>query len=258
MLKRHLYMETADRVRDQLIAGRWDGVEAHTRRMPTVDELARELDVSFPTVRRALELLSAEGLVSVRAGASGTYASPERVPLVRWSPLSQRGRWDPKGVANMSDRGTTRLLDVVTRATNEREAVLMGVATGHQVVVRTALVSHDGSPTALHRSLLPHDLVEGSDLTAPQLVQGAIYGGLLRLGLTPHARDEEVGARMPSTKEAGALGITTMVPVLQVTTRTFGSAKDERGRVIYAGRTTVRADKAVLSFAGLSVDPDWP
>ena len=78
----------AEHLREGIRQGRWSD------RLPGVPRLAAELDVAQRTVRRALQLLEAEGLLSGRgvgrsrgitaAGADGALARPLRVGILRY------------------------------------------------------------------------------------------------------------------------------------------------------------------------------
>lgn len=63
---RYLYVQVADELRSRISAGRYPD------RVPSSYELAEDLSVSHLTVRRAMELLIAEGLLVARQGR-GTF-----------------------------------------------------------------------------------------------------------------------------------------------------------------------------------------
>jgi DNA-binding GntR family transcriptional regulator len=63
---RHLYIQVADELRTRINSG------AYQDRIPSSYDLADELGVSHLTVRRALELLIADGLLVARQGR-GTF-----------------------------------------------------------------------------------------------------------------------------------------------------------------------------------------
>lgn len=63
---RHLYVQVADELRSRIDTG------AYQDRIPSSYDLAEELGVSHLTVRRALELLIADGLLVARQGR-GTF-----------------------------------------------------------------------------------------------------------------------------------------------------------------------------------------
>lgn len=65
---RRLYQQVADHLREQITSGAY----AIDQRMPAERDLAKQFNVSRPTVREAIIALEIEGLVEVRTG-SGVY-----------------------------------------------------------------------------------------------------------------------------------------------------------------------------------------
>lgn len=70
---RTLFENVADQLRTRIDAGEW----ATGSRLPTEKELAEQFSVGLNTVRRAIELLVREGLVTRKQG-SGTYVTARR------------------------------------------------------------------------------------------------------------------------------------------------------------------------------------
>ena len=70
-----LYVQIADLIRQRIARGQWS---AGTR-LPTLEELVAELGVARVTVRQAMDIVSAEGLVTRRQGR-GTFvaAAPQQ------------------------------------------------------------------------------------------------------------------------------------------------------------------------------------
>src|SRR5689334_6317211 len=65
-----LYIQVADALRDRITRGSW----AIGNRIPTLNELVSEFEVSSITVRLAISMLKREGLVSAKQGR-GTFVS---------------------------------------------------------------------------------------------------------------------------------------------------------------------------------------
>lgn len=74
------YAQLADLLRQRIARGAWRTGD----RLPSLDELVREFDVSRVTARQAVELLAREGLVSAQRGR-GTFvtAAPPTGPQLR-------------------------------------------------------------------------------------------------------------------------------------------------------------------------------
>ena len=88
---------TADRLRSDLLKGRWTPGEA----LPPERRLAEELGVSRPTLRGALATLDAEGLVRSRQGSGVVALDPlesASLDLFAWM-LQPRGGYDAHSAA---------------------------------------------------------------------------------------------------------------------------------------------------------------
>jgi GntR family transcriptional repressor for pyruvate dehydrogenase complex len=85
-----IFEQAVGQIRELIMTGAW----AEGERLPTEQELGRHLDVSRSSVREALRVLEAEGLVEVRRGL-GTFVSARSAgraaprDMRRW--LAQRG-----------------------------------------------------------------------------------------------------------------------------------------------------------------------
>ncbi|MEW6262023.1 MAG: GntR family transcriptional regulator [Thermodesulfobacteriota bacterium] len=73
-----LYRQVAETVRGRILSGQYKSGE----RIPSVHELEAEFEVSNITIRKALSLLSQEGLIESRQGV-GTLAAPTQEEIVR-------------------------------------------------------------------------------------------------------------------------------------------------------------------------------
>ncbi len=81
-----IFEQAVGQIRELIVTGAW----AVGEKLPTEQDLGRQLDVSRSSVREALRVLEAEGRVEVKRGL-GTFVAARPVPgeLVRW--LAQRG-----------------------------------------------------------------------------------------------------------------------------------------------------------------------
>ena len=68
-----LYVQLAAALRDAIAAGRWE------RRLPSEPDLAWEFEVNRTTVRRAIAILAAEGVLTVSRGR-GTFITGRPSP----------------------------------------------------------------------------------------------------------------------------------------------------------------------------------
>lgn len=97
-----LYERIATLMRNEIGAGRWVPGE----RLPSLDSLARHYGVALATVRQAIALLEAEGMVRRRQGR-GTFVS-EELPEKRW--LKLESNWS--SLLKMWGRSKPQLLKV--------------------------------------------------------------------------------------------------------------------------------------------------
>src|SRR6266487_1473106 len=132
------YQQLADQLRGAIQSGELRPGDA----LPTEMQLAERYRVSRPTVRAALAVLRAEGLVDARQG-SGAYVrlrrSPRRVPIPRLPDTDTDARADTLGVSQITEAGPASVHGDV--------ASLLGVRDGAQAFVRRRLVTTDeGDP----------------------------------------------------------------------------------------------------------------
>lgn len=97
-----LYLQLATLMRRRIETGEW----AASAQIPTLDELARTYGIARVTIRQALEILEAEGLLHRRQGR-GTFIS-SRLPDRRWLRLG--GDW--QALLAMAEGLSPRLLAV--------------------------------------------------------------------------------------------------------------------------------------------------
>lgn len=80
-----LYRQVAMLLRSRVESGEWQAYD----RLPSIEELSREFGVARVTVRQALQMLEAEGMVISRQG-KGTFVQPYSK---KW--LSMQAGWQP-------------------------------------------------------------------------------------------------------------------------------------------------------------------
>lgn len=217
----------ADDLRNQIAAGRIKPGE----RLPSEAQLAAHYKVSTPTLRNALTLLQAEGLVEKIHG-KGNFA---RQPLSRTTYVG--GGHTPAGTS----------LPISIRATKLRArghlAALLGVTPG-SLLTEFLCLSHDGkSPHSLARIYVPRDLVPATAPAAshwPQEVASLLADPLPRLAKV----QETVGVRLPTPSEAATLRISSTLAILAITR----VATDVTGRVIEAALLALPGDRAEAVF----------
>jgi len=199
------YEGIANELRASILDGR---LEAGVR-LPSENELAERYSTSRPTVRRALALLKAEGLV-----------------------ISEQGQ-----------AAEQRLLDVGRVAAPDDVAERLRVDGGAPVVARRRLFLVNGEPVALCDSYYPADVADGTALAEPERIAGGAYG-LIEDPAGPIARRlkrsiDDLECRMPTPEEVDALELDLGVPVVRVLRTVY----DSEGAAVEVQETVAAADK---------------
>jgi GntR family transcriptional regulator len=197
--------------------------------------------MSLPTIRQALGVLRAEGLIESRHGI-GTFVKEQR-RLQRRS----RGRYG-------SARGLKTLLshnfrhDIVFAGRGPAPthiAEVMGVDPGAEVVIRRRhLYDNDtNQPEEIGASYLPVEVAGGTYLEEPTVVPKALF--LCVEDLTgrryTRARDQWI-ARMPTAEETTILELPSGAPVMHV----VHTARDEDGDILEVSESIWPADRVML------------
>lgn len=183
-------------------------------RLLSEPQLAAHYKVSTPTLRNALALLQAEGLIDKLHG-KGNYV---RRPLSR---------------VTYEDGVLTPTLHLTVRTTQLRAQGLLAALL--KVPARTPLteflcIGHEGeSPRSLARIYIPRDLAAAEP---PWYRQG------------PAQVQDRVTARLPTPEEAATLRITPTLAILAITR----ISTDPAGRVIEAAHLALPGDRTEALF----------
>lgn len=244
------YHRVADTLRREI----QDGQLPPGERLPAETALAERFRVSLPTVRQALSVLRAEGLIESIHGV-GTFVREQR-RLQRRS----RGRY---GRA----RGDRKLLthqlrhEIVFAGRAEAPAHIaevMGVTPDTEVVIRRRHLfdKETGRPEEIGASYLPITVAGGTFLEEPTVVPKALF--LCVEDLTgrhyTRARDQWI-SRMPTAEEAAVLELPTGAAVLHV----IHTARDENGDVLEISESVWPADRVVvIDDYDIEQDPEEP
>lgn len=195
--------------------------------------VAERLQVSRPTVRRAIQELVDQGLLVRRRGLGTTVANSKvhrRFELTSlYDDLLRDGR-SPR----------TTLLDREIR-TDERAASALDLP-GDTPLLHIKRVRHAGDvPLALMNNWLPPFY---SDVTEAELVDGGLYLALRNRGVKPVVAQQSIGARMPTPPERRHLEIRGSQPVLTMTRMAF----DAGGKAVEFGDHSYRASDYTIDL----------
>lgn len=236
------YRELASALREAIQAGTYPADST----LPKQDEIAAEHGVNINTVRKAVSVLEAEGLVTpVRRKGTVVRARPpmRRLGVERYA----KSKWKFGLVAFAADReasGRAWKRDDQTNTVRNAEAdaevaEALDVELGSPVYERARLIRDAGVPTHTLASYYRPEHVEGTPLVDPKpgtATPGGGFAVLTMQGLEPDHMTETVYARMPTPDELDELELPAGEPVmvLRRTTYTADDVPVEFARGIHA------------------------
>ena len=252
------YERIANELRAEINAGKPGPGE----RLRPETELAALFDVSVPTMRQALGVLKAEGLIESRHG-TGTFVRAAR-QTVRRTP--ERYQWEKdrvrltdaeRAVTGATEKDTgLEMSDLDFSAeyepivADDRLAKVFGVAVGTSLLRRSYRTRSrsESAPISLVTSYLPYDVAKQN----PQLLDSANEpwpGGtqhqLWTVGIELDSIRDEIAARPARADEAEALGIDTEgVAVFELTKTSL----DTTGRVVEVSYVVLPGDRTVFDY----------
>ena len=198
-------------------------------RLDNETDLAGQLGLSKPTMRRAIEYLVGRGLL-VRKRGIGTQVVHAKVTrevelTSLYDDLAKTGR-DP----------STTVVSFRTEPAPDAVAAKLGLAAGTPVYVFERLRYAGAEPLALMRNHVPEHLVH---LCTEDLEAQGLYNLLRANGITMRIAKQAIGARAATAAEARALGERKGAPLLVMER----SAYDEQGRAVEHGHHVYRASR---------------
>ncbi|MBT2383092.1 GntR family transcriptional regulator [Streptomyces sp. ISL-11] len=251
------YEQIADELRERIRAGRLSPGD----RLPAETALAEQYRVSLPTVRQALGVLQAEGLIEKRHGRGNIVREPRRVV----KRTNERHQWEKDRVrgslaerqatgATEHDTGLT-VSDLVFHAeyretvANEDLAAAFSLPVGSRLLERAyrTRYSEEDAPFNLVHSYLVYDLVSPNpDLLnqANEPWPGGTQSQLHTVGIELDRVVERITARPPTVEEMEELGLTAGVAVMILRKTSI----DIGGRVVEVADVTLPGDRTELVF----------
>jgi len=233
------YLELAEALRARLAVGN----HAAGGALPSEARLGREYAVSRVTVRRALELLRAEGLVTSRRGAGWFVAlDPVRQPLGRVTTIE--GALEAAGAVARRDVVEFRF-EPATAAV----AAGLGVDTGMEVLRVKRVVRADGEPFAVVTVWVPGDL--GADLSRAAVERSPFYDLLPLRGVELGRATQTIDADAVDAADARLLDVPPGTPVLvcrRVTYSAGGRAVLTSEHRYPSGRTHLEIEFPSVAF----------
>jgi GntR family transcriptional regulator len=230
-----LYLQLAEELRARIANQRVRVGDA----LPSERDLTMITGLSRVTVRRAIDTLLREGMLSRRRG-SGTYVSA-RIE----QPASVLAGFS----ADMRNRGAAPgsiWLDRQLAHPTPEEAMMLAAAPDSLVVRLSRVRTADGEPMAIERATIPAAL-----LPSPDLVTDSLYQTLARLGAAPVRGLQRLQASLATAFEARHLPVPVGAAVLRIERRTFLAS----GAPVEFTRSAYRGD--LYDFVTEVRDPAW-
>ena len=229
-------------IADQLRADIYGQALAPGDQLPSERELVERYGTAHQTVRQAISLLKAEGLVIGRPG---------RGVFVRERPLLHRLDANRRFITQARSQGLSaeaRLLEVRFTPAPPPVAALLDLPEDAQVLVRRYLMLVGGEPVQLADSYFPAELAEGSIIGhQDNITPGRIDADLKeRFGLEPARLLDELTVRMPTAKEIRSLRLPPGTPVASLL-RTY---RDPTGKPFEVAHFVLAGDKHILIYEG--------
>jgi GntR family transcriptional regulator len=216
-----LYVQLAERIRDQIR----DGVIKIGDALPSERELSEAIGISRVTVRRAIETLLREGLLSRKHG-SGTYIAPRiEQPAALLAGFS----------ADMRNRGHkpgSIWLDRSVGLPSPEEAMTLALSVNQPVMRFVRVRTADGESLAIERAVIPARL-----LRSVQDVADSLYAALDARNQRPVRGLQRLQASLATAEEARLLSVPAGAAVQRIERRSFlaSGAPVEFTRSVYRG-----------------------
>lgn len=242
---RPVFRQIADHLRDDIGTGHL----AEGAKLPSERDLMDAYGAARGTVRQAVALLKAEGLVQTEHGRGAFVRSRPPVRRVAHDRFARRHRDAGKAafLAEAEAAGISpgvEVLKIGPEVPPPGIAERLGLSESDKVLVRRRRYLADGDPVELATSYLPLPLVKGTAITHKNPGPGGIYARLEESGHRLARFTEEVTARMPTPEEVRSLRLKGGTPVFGL----LRTAYDEAGVAVEVCDTVMASDRFVLSY----------
>jgi DNA-binding GntR family transcriptional regulator len=192
-------------------------------------DLADQLGLSRPTMRRAIQYLVDRGLL-VRKRGVGTQVVHAKVRRQ----VELTSLYDD--LAKASRAPYTRVTSFAREPAPDALALELGIPDGTDVYVFERLRYADDEPLALMHNHVPANLLR---LTPEDLEEHGLYNLLRANGINLRVAKQSIGARAAKAAEARALSETRGAPLLTMER----AAYDDQGRAVEHGNHVYRASR---------------
>lgn len=192
-------------------------------------DLANRLNLSRPTMRKAMDQLVRAGLLVRKRGVGTQVVGSQVRRSLELSSLHDDLR-------SSGGSPTTAVLDLARVPADEETAQLLGLSPGDEVYHLRRVRSTDGEPLALMENWVPCSRCE---LDRERLEQDGLYALMRAQGVTFQLAHQRVGAVAADEEQAALLGVEPGAALVSMTR----TALDDVGRPVETGRHVYRGDK---------------
>ncbi len=218
-----IYMQLAARLRNEIVTGKIDTGDA----LPSERDLCEIMGASRVTIRKAIELLIEEGLLSRRQG-SGTYVTPRiQAPGSFLSSFSE----DAKARGEKSETiWITKIIDVAS----DEEARLLEIPAGSNIARLSRVRMAGGEPLAIENAVVPAIMLPDINTLG-----NSLYHALDTQGNRPISGQQKIRAALSGASESGLLSISEGSEILRIERLT----RRADGRPVELTRSTYRGER---------------
>lgn len=245
MSDRAVYRQISDALREDIDTGRLES----GAQLPSESQLVEQFGVSQGTVRQALSLLRAQGVVVAEHGRGVFVRRRPKIRRLAHDRFARRHRDAGKAAylveADQADAKPSVEVSFVGPGKAPPEvARLLRLRANAKVLVRRRRYLTDEEPTELATSYVPWSLAAGTEMLATDTGPGGIYARIEEAGRTLARFAEEVAARMPTDDEMRALRLAPGTPVLTL----MRVAYDVDDEPVEVCDTVMSSDHYLLSY----------
>lgn len=240
------------RIADDLRRKIRDGQYPPDTRIPAETELLTQYRVSLPTIRQALTVLRAEGLIESRQGI-GTFIKANRKLHRRSRHRYGRARADRQ---LLTSQLAHEIVSVGPEPTPAHIADVFPDGADDTVIVRRRILRDPdtGQAEEIGASYIPAIIAAGTYLAEPAVVPQALFLCVEELSGQKyfHARDRWE-ARMPTAAEAEILGLASGAAVVHL----IHAAESPNGDILEVSESVWPAERVtILDDYEIPADPD--
>lgn len=241
-MAKHLHTQLAADLRREITEGRLKPKDP----LPSEAELGRDHQVSRITVRKALQSLEQEGLITAAAGRGRTVRGGHVYDwhLIGYEKKHQAHPDLDGWASDVADQGgkpyeEVVAVEVVDPPSDVREK--MALASEEMALLRRRVRYINGSPAQLSSSYFPYELVKGTAFMRPGS-QSAPGGLLASIGHPQASKRHEITARNAAPDEAEELELLPGTPLIRHVLTGYGKT----GRPLRCMVTLAASDVARL------------